>query len=312
MIIGHTRQIQLLDLHVRTNTWSHAYLFSGPRHVGKLAVARLMATALLCEKKTNSKSPLIACGMCTSCTSFAAGTHPDVFILDIEETGEQFLHIEEVRRMRERLAQSAYKGTHIVCIRDVARLTREAANAFLKVLEEPRGNVLFFLMTTNTEDVLGTIRSRAWHVRFWPVSEETISDGLQRQGVPGKQALKIARVSDGFPGVAMRLGADPEDGLRKAQEDRQHILFLLRASTADRMQYAAKLYDNTDRMHMWYIESITALGGMVHTAIRQKAYSSLIATADMCRALIEGEERFYKPYATKKIIFENNMVNLAL
>lgn len=312
MVIGHTRQIQLLDLHMRTNTWSHAYLFTGARHVGKLTVARRAASALLCEKKNNSKSALAACGACSACRSFAAGTHPDVFILDTEETGEASIHIEEIRRMRERLGQTAYGGIHMVFIRDAARMTREAANAFLKVLEEPRGPSLFFLVSRSAEDVLGTIRSRAWHIRFWPVSEEMLMAGLSMRGILHKRAEALVRIAGGFPGEALRLHGEPEAALEKAESEQQHVVSLLRASIAERLAYAEMVHDNTDHMQAWYAKTIAALRNLVHASLyKERVDHVVLSAAGMCRVLMEGEERFGRPQATKRIVFENSMMNLS-
>lgn len=311
MIIGYHRQLQLLDLHVRKGTLSHAYLFTGPRHVGKLTIARCAAASILCEKKTDAPGNLFSCGECNSCKMCAAGAHPDMYMVDTEETREQFLRLEDIQRVRERAYMSAYGGTHVFLIRDVSRMTREAANAFLKVLEEPRGCVIFFLLASAADDVLETIRSRSWHICFWPMSEKSIRTGLAAlYKIPREASESAAQIADGLIGRAIQFirAADKERKARK--EEHQFINSLLRGSAAERLRYADTLRENTDGMRAWFSKSTACAAGLVHASLQDGADHAVVF-ADMCRALIKGEERFLKPYGTKRILFEDTLVSLS-
>ncbi len=272
MVAGHKRQIQLLDLHIRAGTVSHAYLFSGPRHAGKMRVALQMVSSLLCADRP--AGVLAFCGRCVECRGIAAGTHHDVHIEDTyknEEDNQARISIEHIRRMRELAGRSAYGGTHVFIVRDASRLTREAANAFLKILEEPRGNTLFILLAEFLEDVLPTIRSRVWNIRFWPV--------LEQGTIPLQENAALSLFSVPF---------------------------------ADRLRYADTLRDNPDRMQMWYTEAITQASRALHESLLSysphQKQTEAVFLAHACRSLIEGRDRFTKPYGTKRILFESDIL----
>jgi len=309
MIIGHQHQQTLLDLHMRSGTMSHAYLFSGARHVGKMAMAKRVAAALLCEKKETGKEILFSCGTCRACIMTKAGTHPDMVVIDAERSGETMLRLEDIQQVRERAALSAYGGTRVFIIRDVSRMTREAANVFLKVLEEPRGQTVFLLLARVADDVLSTIRSRVWHIRFWPMSEEVLIAGLEKEyHVSSEQAADVARLAGGLPGMAMRLVGSPDEQ-KLLEKERAYIRALFTASIAERMKYAEKLRENPEGMQNWFVESIAMLADTVHISLRNTNLR-VVAAADACRLLMEREEQFLKPYGVKRIIFEDALIGM--
>lgn len=308
-MIGHLRQLQLLDSHIRSGSFSHAYLFSGPRHVGKTTFAKKIAAALLCEEKESGTEMVFSCGACQACKLAKAGTHPDLVVVDAEKTGETSLRLEDMQEIRERAALSAYGGTRIFIIRDVSKITREAANAFLKVLEEPRGQVVFLLIADVADDVLATIRSRVWHVRFWPVSEELLTVGLQKKHHSSlEEATHRARLAGGLPGIAIRLATSPDEQNLLENEHKQ-VRTLFGASLAERMKYAEKLRENPEGMQTWFTKSIAVLANMVHTSL-QKRNPKAADIADQCKILMQHEEQFSKPYGIKRIIFEDALITL--
>ncbi|TSC77823.1 MAG: DNA polymerase III subunit delta', partial [Parcubacteria group bacterium Gr01-1014_29] len=216
MIIGHQRQIQLLDLHIRTDALSHAYLFTGPRQVGKMTIARRAAASVLCLKRP--RGVLASCGTCQSCTTLASQAHPDVFELSPGggDAGKAPLRIGDIRDLRVRAGQSAYAGKKLFFVDDVSHSTHEAANALLKVLEEPRGDTVFFLIAQQAQDVLPTIRSRAWQMRFWPVSYELLETCLvENYHILPASAACAARLAYGCPGAALEFCSLPPEILKK-------------------------------------------------------------------------------------------------
>jgi DNA polymerase III delta prime subunit len=310
MIVGHQRQIKLLDLHISSDTTSHAYLFTGPRHVGKMTIARSVVAAILCHKR--SRGLLASCGTCSICVSFASGAHPDVFIQDTEESGETSLRLEAVHRIRDRASRSSYGGTHIFLIRDIARMTREAIHALLKVLEEPRSNILFFLLAESIADVPDTIRSRAWHMSFWPISTETIASFLeQEKKISRKKALAAAYLAGGLPGIGVNAIKEPANILQNNVMERERALLVLFDSITDRLAYADTLRDHSDRMQTWYTESIAILTHVLHNSIAKTPQAShdVYVIASICRRLLQGKARFIKPYAAKRILFESDMLH---
>lgn len=278
--------------------------------MGKMAVAKKVAAAVLCEKKETKKEMLFSCGACHACVMAKAGTHPDMVVVDAEQSGEITLRLQDIQRIRERAALSAYSGIQVFIVRDVSRMTREAANAFLKVLEEPRGQVVFLLLAHVVDDVIQTIRSRVWHVRFWPMSEEMLTLGLKKgYEVSLEQATKVARLSGGLPGVAIRL-VTSVDEQKLLEKEHAYVHVLCDVSVAERMKYAEKLRENPEEMRRWFQKSIVLLSGRVHASLPAADGTVVVRAADACRMLMEREEQFLKPYGVKRILFEDALIRL--
>ena len=138
---------------------SHAYLFAGSRGTGKTSTAKLLAKALNCAEGPTSNP----CGKCESCVAISAGTSLDVIEMDAASNRG----IDDIRDIRDKVAFATVEGRYKVYILDEAHmLTKEASNAFLKVLEEPPGHVIFVLCTTEAHKVLPTIQSRCQRFEF--------------------------------------------------------------------------------------------------------------------------------------------------
>ncbi len=146
---------------------AHAYLLVGPAGCGKTQTALGLAQLVNCESET-----LKPCGECTACRKIASGNHPDVHLIGNDEMDS--IKIEDIRFLLSRVQLMAYEArTKVFIIRNIELMTLEAANAFLKTLEEPAANTLMILTTSVLEANLETIRSRCHIVKFFP-KEETI------------------------------------------------------------------------------------------------------------------------------------------
>ena len=207
MIIGHTRQTEYFQKVLSKGALAHAYLFFGPERVGKRAFACEIAKAMLCEKK---KKGIESCGTCQSCEKVDGGRHENITVLSVSETllskkeERKDIPIEDIRELKRMLSFAPAGDLRRVIIVDGAeRMSVPAANAFLKIFEEPPVQTVFFLISSEPEHVLATIRSRAQGIYFSLVSSDDIGEFLMGESVPKSRLDDITAVSAGRAGVAV-------------------------------------------------------------------------------------------------------------
>ncbi len=218
--MGHAAIFGLLERSLKAGRLAHAYLFSGPAHVGKMTVARAAAGLLL-----GPETPL--------------NQHPDLLVVEPgrdPKTGK--LHneivLDQVHALRGWLSRGAfYGGWKVVIVDGADLLNKEAGNALLKNLEEPKEKTLMLLLAAAADDVQPTIRSRCQSVVFGLVPAAEIRSRLAAEGVPADQAELYARLAAGRPGLAKRYAADPA-ALAEMTELRSRLLELPEAPLADR------------------------------------------------------------------------------
>jgi DNA polymerase-3 subunit delta' len=206
-VVGHSDAVAVLREAVRSDRVTHAWLFAGPTGVGKVHVARAFAAALNC--------PAGGDGTCEVCRRVLRGVHPDVHLLEPE--GDNLL-VDDIRALREEASRSRHEGRAAVFILDEAdRLTDAAANALLKVLEEPPARVVFVLVARSAEALLATIASRARMLGFATLPPGTVTAALVAGlGVSEEQAAWAAKASHGRLARARALLRDEPTRLRRA------------------------------------------------------------------------------------------------
>lgn len=212
----------------RKGRLAHAYLFVGPVDSGKGETALAAAKIFNCED-TCAREKARSCGRCPSCVKIDSGTHPDVHGVD-GGSGET-IKIEQIRdlldQMKLRPLMSAKK---IFIIRRAENLTPEAANAFLKTLEEPAPSGLLLLTTSDARRNLDTIRSRCQAVYFPPVPRAKLTAALSREGAADEgQASFAAYFADGCAGKARKL---LDEGICR-ERDEAVARFILKGGDAD-------------------------------------------------------------------------------
>jgi len=172
-VVGQEHVTRTLQNAISTNRIAHAYLFSGPRGVGKTTVARILAKAVNCMEGPQSEP----CGKCSSCKEISASGSIDVIEMDAASNRR----IDEIRELIENVKFSPVSGRYKVYIIDEAHmLTTEAFNALLKTLEEPPSHVLFILATTEPHKIPATILSRCQRFDFRMLDRQEIVDRLRK------------------------------------------------------------------------------------------------------------------------------------
>ena len=172
---------------IKTNRLQHAYIFEGVAGTGKYEMARWIAQRLYCQKPTDDGSP---CLDCNQCFRIQQGEHPDVTTL---QPDGQTIKVDQVRAIKEEFSKSGMETRRkILIVEDMEKMTTNAANSLLKFIEEPEGEITIMLLTTEVQQLLPTILSRAQIIHF-PIRDIKIRiEDIQEKGIPREAATIIA------------------------------------------------------------------------------------------------------------------------
>ncbi len=219
----------------------HAYLFSGPAHVGKMTLATQLAQAVNCL--VPDRAP---CGECVACMRIAAGGHADVRVLAVDpesaEGPRTLIGIDAVRELIGSAHLRPYEGRkRVFIIQGADLLSTDAANALLKVLEEPPPDVLLLLLTDNPDGVLPTVVSRCQTLQLRPLALGQVEELLQQEHAVGpEQAHVLARLSRGCLGWAIEASQDPAL-LAGVHQRTEKIADVVESGVEGRLAYADDL-----------------------------------------------------------------------
>jgi DNA polymerase-3 subunit gamma/tau len=201
-LVGQPHVSRTLKNAVAQNRLAHAYLFVGPRGIGKTSTARILAKSLNCVNGPTATP----CGKCDNCREIAAGNSLDVIEID----GASNNSVEDVRQLRENVRYAPAKGRYkIYLIDEVHMLSSAAFNALLKTLEEPPAHVKFIFATTEPQKVLATILSRCQRFDLHRIPVNLIAQHLQF--IAGKEEISLE------PAAAHAIARGAEGGMRDAE-----------------------------------------------------------------------------------------------
>lgn len=201
-VLGHLAQKQFLQNYLRAGERPHALLFCGASGLGKELLAMEFAKSLLCLNHAEADA-------CESCRLFNlqdnSFAHPDFIRIGIED-GYKSIRIEQIKELISKTAFAPVLSETKVClIRDADKLTIDAANSLLKLLEEPPAGWVLIMLAQAEDKLLPTILSRVVSLRFQPVDEALVMEVLAKEDVPEEKACVLSRFAEGSVGEALRL-----------------------------------------------------------------------------------------------------------
>lgn len=243
-LIGHQWAAHLLQRHLLNKSLRHAYLFCGPEGIGRRTLALRLTQSLFCTATERTDVP---CLHCKSCQQVERMEHPDFYPVNVS-SDSQVIKIDQIRELHHSLSLSPYQAPYqIALLQDFERATPSAQNALLKTLEEPPPQVLIILTAENPEMLLETIVSRCEVVNLRTVPLQIIQRELiDEYNLEADNALKLAHLSAGRPGAAIRLHQQPK--LRaKHQKWLDDLQTLLPASIVERFSQAKNLKSDAEQ-----------------------------------------------------------------
>lgn len=214
-ILGHKKQIEQLKNAVKNNRVPHAYLFSGPDGIGKKKIAEEFIKFLNCADQ--DRVNILSCENCNSCLRIQNENQPDYFYITDQDGS---IKIEQVRNLASSLSfKNVITKYKCVIINNCELITAEGANSLLKIIEEPGENVMFFLITSNENRVLPTIRSRAQKINFQQLSPIELKELGEKNNLFSENMDFLIEFSQGSFGKLSSLVSD-NDFLEELQEFR--------------------------------------------------------------------------------------------
>lgn len=242
-IFGHQKVVQFLQKSIEKDRLSHAYLFVGPENIGKKTVAKYFALSLICQSK--EKKP---CLNCLPCQEVLKNISPEVYWLR-KEKDKKNIGIDQIRDLKTKLFLSPFSSSYkIAIIIDVEKLTREAADSFLKILEEPPVARVIILIANSLKFLPKTIISRCQLVRFSLTPKKIIEEFLNKKFHFSENKIKeITSYSLGRFGRAMKL-VEFEGFLEKFQKNSKIFLEIIEADLDKKFKIIEKISQQEDKV----------------------------------------------------------------
>jgi DNA polymerase-3 subunit delta' len=239
MIIGHKKQWELLKKMAIGGRIPQAFLFAGLDSLGKRKVALEFIKLLNCQEKDVKTRP---CQVCLPCNLIEKGKHPDVILVEPQKKEIQIAQIRNLQRTLSFRAQISYFKS--VIIDEAQTLRPESQNCLLKTLEEPKGRVIFFLISSCPEMLFETIRSRCEILKFYPVNSQEIENHFKLK-IPPAQLQKMLTIAEGRPGKIIEFLREPEKlntWLKKFGEFQK----ILKWGISERFVFLKTLFENKE------------------------------------------------------------------
>lgn len=265
-VVGHEHTINTLRRAILSDRVRHAYLFTGPEHIGKTLLVRRFAQTLLCSGGPGTRSmPQNPCNTCLSCRKVMHGNHPDVHYI-ARPPDKQFILIDQVRALQSDSARRTLEGRrNIFIITGMHEMNVQAANCLLKTLEEPEPDVVLLLTAPDPGLLLPTILSRVQQLPMHLLTTAQIKAALEQYwSVEEQEAALIAALAAGRMGWAVQAVED-EDMLENRKAQLESLARLPLLSRARRFDVAQQLSADGDKLRgilelwlLWWRDMVLA------------------------------------------------------
>ena len=240
-IIGHSKQLEQLEKEVVEDNISHAYLFSGPKDIGKFRVVKVFANILQCSNNF--------CRACTDCKLIQKGNHPDVVTI---QDNDESIKIDDVRDLIHKTNLTSFGKRRIILIKNVERMPIEAQNSFLKTLEEPPGDTIFLMTATRTNQVLPTIKSRVRRYYLSGVNDAELRKALTDKFGEHQNMDEILQMAQGRPGLAINLISSSTELSQQRNLYNQIEFFLKKNDLAQKFMFIEELDKEPEKLEVFF------------------------------------------------------------
>ncbi len=242
-IIGHEKQLEQIESDIESGNLAHTYLLSGSNSVGKYTVAKKIAGILQCKDNF--------CHKCNTCYQVQKGSHIDTIEL---RGNKESIKIMDIRKLIERLNMTRQSEYKVLLIQSIERMTKEAANSFLKLLEEPPERTVIILTTNRVGDILPTIISRVRTIKFGIVSYGYLNKKLHELYPDRDEKVinEICLFSLGKTGKAVHLMENPDSLANYMKVYRDVQSFLDHRNVADRFSYVENLIAEEKQIEVFF------------------------------------------------------------
>ncbi len=278
---GFIQQKKIFENLVKQDALSHAYIFQGPEQIGKKLFAQDVFVLANGQDKFDS-------------------TDPDFFAIAPRVTeGETKIYIEDIRDLKTFLSLKPFRGPYqFAIIDDAHRLTPEASNAFLKLLEEPTGKVVFILITSQPQELLQTISSRGQHISFLPHNDEVVVQALTTSKLSKTDQELVTSLAGGRIGWAIT--AAENKNIKDIKQAINDFGAILKSPLAERMLFAKDLFEKQD-----YKEQVNYWLAWAYTN-----RSSLPNAHNVLSQLLMLHQYINQPQYNHRVLLENTLINL--
>ncbi len=298
-IIGHDHAINTLRRAISSQRVRHAYLLTGPEHIGKTLLARRFAQTLLCTGGPDpAQPPENPCQTCLACRKVLHDNHPDVHYIT-RPPDKQFILIDQVRALQSDTARKTLEGRrNIFIIEGMHEMNVQAANCLLKTLEEPEPDVVLLLTAPDPALLLPTILSRVQLIPLHLLTTSQIRQALrERWQVADEDAALISALAAGRMGWAVQ-AAENEELLHERQEHLEMLTCVPSLTRVQRFDIAQKMSGEGDKIKgmlelwlLWWRDLIFAANNC----------PELVVNVDM-RPLLQKQAAKISPVESTRVI----------